>query len=197
MKVRLDTVGSCLSTLLVIGLTLLCAALLFLGIFAAAYVSGLAIEQNSSGLAIQPYSFDELSSPSWSIAVPLGVLPFLFRLFDRWIPSLPPFVALQRSAGASAQARNLDRALTNVHSANQRERVAAVVALARSASPAAVEPLIGALADEDAEVRLNASAGLSALGTKLRDEAAAARARSALQEYRERVAHDPLIGVRR
>ena len=186
MRARLGTVSSCLSTLLVLGLTLLSAALLFVGMFAAAYVSGLAIQQNSSGLAIQPYSFDELSSPSWSIAVPLGVLPFLFRLFDRWIPSLPPFVALQRSAGASAQARSLDRALTNVHSANQRERVAAVVALARSASPAAVEPLIGALADEDAEVRLNASAGLSALGTKLRDEAAAARARSALQEYRER-----------
>ncbi len=186
MRARLDTVSSCLSTLLVLGLTLLSAALLFVGMFAAAYVSGLAIQQNSSGLAIQPYSFVRVIVTILVIAVPFGVLPFLFRLFDRWIPSLPPFVALQRKAGASAQARSLDRALTNVHSANQRERVAAVVALAQSASPAAVEPLIGALADQDAGVRLNASAGLSALGTKLRDEAAAARARSALQEYRAR-----------
>lgn len=177
MKVRLDTVGSCLSRLLVIGLTLLCAALLFLGIFAAAYASGLVIEQRSLLRIVLIILV---------FVIPLSAVPFLYRLFDRWIPGLPPFVALQRSAGANAQARNLDRALTNVHSANQRERVAAVVTLARSASPAAVEPLISALADEDAEVRLNASAGLSALGMKLRDEAAAARARSALQEYRER-----------
>ena len=178
--------SSCLSTLLVVGLTLLSAALLFVGMFAAAYVSGLAIQQNASDLAIRPNAFVRVIVTILVIAIPLGVLPFLFRLFDRWVPGLPPFVALRRSAGASAQARNLDRALTNVRSANQRERVAAVVALARSASPTAVDPLISALADQDAEVRLNASAGLSALGMKLRDEAAAARARSALQEYRER-----------
>jgi hypothetical protein len=154
--------------------------------FAAAYVSGLAIQQNSSDLAIQPYSFVRVIVTILVIAVPLAVLPFLFRLFDRWIPGLPPFVAMQRTAGANMQARKLERAFTNAHSANQRERVAAVVALAQSATPAAVEPLISALGDEDAEVRLNASAGLSALATKLRDDAAAARARSALQEYRER-----------
>jgi HEAT repeat protein len=177
MNVRLGGMGSWLARLLVIGLTALSAALLFLGIFAAAYISGLVIEQRSLLRIILIILV---------FAIPLSAIPFLYRLFDRWIPGLPPFVAMQRSAGASAQARDLNRALTNVHSANQRERVAAVVALARSASPAAVEPLIGALVDEDAEVRLNASAGLSALGTKLRDEAAAARARSALQEYRER-----------
>lgn len=186
MRARLGTVSSCLSTLLVIGLTLISAALLFVGMFAAAYVSGLAIQQNASDLAIRSNAFVRVIVTILVIAIPLGVLPFLFRLFDRWVPGLPPFVALQRSAGASAQARNLDRALTNVRSANQRERVAAVVALAGSATPAAVEPLIGALGDEDAEVRLNAFAGLSALGTKLRDGAAAARVRSALQEYRQR-----------
>jgi hypothetical protein len=186
MKARLGTVSSCLSTLLVGGLTLISATLLFLGMFAAAYFSGLAIQQNSSDLAIRPNAFVRVIVTILVIAIPLGVLPFLFRLFDRWVPGLPPFVAMQRSAGASAQARSLERALSNVHSANQRERVAAVVALARSTSPAAVEPVISALGDEDAEVRLNASAGLSALAIKLRDEAAAARARSALQEYRER-----------
>jgi len=186
MKARLGTVSSCLSTLVVGGLTLLSAALLFVGMFAAAYVSGLAIQQNASDLAIRPNAFVRVIVTILVIAVPLGVLPFLYRLFDRWIPSLPPFVALERTAGASAQARTLERAFTNVHSANQRERVAAVVALAQSATPAAVEALMSALGDEDAEVRLNASAGLSALGTKLRDEAAADRVRSALQEYRER-----------
>ena len=93
--------------------------------------------------------------------------------------------------------RTLERAFTNVHSANQRERVAAVVALAQSATPAAVEPLISALGDEDAEVRLNASAGLGALGTTLRDDTAAARARSALQEYRARRRMIHLIRMQR
>ncbi len=177
MKTRQISVSSCLSRLLAVGLTLISAALLYLGIFAASTFVTLEIERRSllrGILIILIY------------LLPLSAVPFLYRLFDAWIPRLPPFVALQRAAGANAQAREMDRALKNVHSANQRERVAAVVTLARFASPAAVEPLIGALGDEDAEVRLNASAGLSALVTRLRDNAAAARARSALQEYRER-----------
>jgi hypothetical protein len=145
--------------------------------FAAAYVSG---------LTIQDYEFVRVVITILVAAVPLSAFAFLYRFFDRWIPGLPPFVAMQRAAGASTRARKLDRAFSNVHSANQHERVAAVVALAQSGRPAAVEPLIGALGDEDAEVRLNASAGLSALLSKLRDESAAARARSALQEYRQR-----------
>ena len=132
MRARLDTVSSCLSTLLVLGLTLLsqrcsswgCRRCLCLRLGNSAEL----IRLGNSAIFVCTSIVTILV-----IAVPLGVLPFLFRLFDRWIPSLPPFVALQRTAGASAQARNLDRALTNVHSANQRERVAAVVALARSA----------------------------------------------------------------
>jgi hypothetical protein len=158
-------------------LTVLGAALLFLGVFAAAYVSDLVIEQRSLLRIVLIILV---------FFVPLSAIPFLYRLFDMWIPGLPPFVALQRSADVSAQARNLDRGLTNARSANQCERVAAVVDLTGSASLAAVDPLIGAIADVDAEARLNASAGLSVLGMNLRDEAAAARARSALQEYRER-----------
>src|SRR5262249_28064677 len=151
--------------------------LILLGMFAAAYVSG---------LTIQSYDLVRVVITILVAAIPLSAFAFLYRLFDRWVPSLPPFVAMRRAAGASTRARTLDRAFSNVHSANQRERLAAVVALAGSATPAAVEPLIGALGDDDAEVRLNASAGLSALATKLRDDAAAGRARRALQEYRER-----------
>src|SRR5262245_5465259 len=113
MRVRLDVVSSCLSRLVVIGLTLLCAALILLGMFAAAYFSG---------LAIQDYALVRVVITVLVAVVPLSAFAFFYRLFDRWIPDLPPFVALESAASASAQARNLERAFRNARSANQRER---------------------------------------------------------------------------